>query len=222
MTTDDDPRCPECGGPIGQTATYCMHCSADLTGEREAADADDDGVWDSTEAPTGDAPSGAATAGASGADGTGDSKATAAAAETPSDGAAGDDQLLDPAGIVDDSLTVVVGIAGGIIIGLVGTLLLLILTESAWAVPLGIVAWLAATAYLVRRRTVQGAISRGAYGVSLVLLLFPLIALSPAMDGGPETRGGALLGLLLFVSVPAGIAAAVGWIASRFAPSESG
>ena len=116
----------------------------------------------------------------------------------------------------------VVGIAGGIIIGLVGTLLLLILTESAWAVPLGIVAWLAATAYLVRRRTVQGAISRGAYGVSLVLLLFPLIALSPAMDGGPETRGGALLGLLLFVSVPAGIAAAVGWIASRFARSESG
>ena len=35
---DDDPRCPECGGPIGQTATYCMHCSADLTTELEAAD----------------------------------------------------------------------------------------------------------------------------------------------------------------------------------------
>ena len=31
MTTNDDPRCPECGEPIGQTATYCMHCSADLT-----------------------------------------------------------------------------------------------------------------------------------------------------------------------------------------------
>ena len=29
--SDADPHCPECGEPIGQTATYCMHCSADLT-----------------------------------------------------------------------------------------------------------------------------------------------------------------------------------------------
>ncbi|QGX93981.1 hypothetical protein EI982_03895 [Haloplanus rallus] len=48
-----DPRCPNCGGPIGRTATYCMHCSADLTEERAAADADDDGVWDEAEAEAG-------------------------------------------------------------------------------------------------------------------------------------------------------------------------
>ena len=48
-----DPRCPNCGEPIGRTATYCMHCSADLTEERAAADADDDGVWDEAEAEVG-------------------------------------------------------------------------------------------------------------------------------------------------------------------------
>lgn len=27
---EDELVCPECGGPIGQTSTFCMHCSADL------------------------------------------------------------------------------------------------------------------------------------------------------------------------------------------------
>ncbi len=26
----DDPRCPECDGPLAATASYCMHCEADL------------------------------------------------------------------------------------------------------------------------------------------------------------------------------------------------
>lgn len=39
----DDPRCPECGEPIGATATYCMHCSAELPMDDSAdvSDADD-------------------------------------------------------------------------------------------------------------------------------------------------------------------------------------
>ncbi|MEF8775472.1 MAG: hypothetical protein V5A43_03085 [Haloarculaceae archaeon] len=36
----DDPRCPACGEPIGATATYCMHCSADL-GMDDSADVTD-------------------------------------------------------------------------------------------------------------------------------------------------------------------------------------
>lgn len=27
----EDPVCPECAEPVGITAAYCMHCSADLT-----------------------------------------------------------------------------------------------------------------------------------------------------------------------------------------------
>jgi len=28
-----DPRCPECGGKLAATASYCMHCDADLDGD---------------------------------------------------------------------------------------------------------------------------------------------------------------------------------------------
>lgn len=184
-----DPRCPECGSPIGVTATYCMHCSADLTDERRAADADSDGVWD-------------ASAGGEG---------------TPTDAATGD-SLLDPDGLVDDSLTVVVGILGGIVVGVVGTVVLGIVTGSGVGVAFGLVAWLVSTAYLVRQRTVQGAISKSGYAVATVLLTVPLVALSPVVDveGGLSGRGGLFVVLLLFVFVPAGVAAGVGWLAGRF------
>jgi hypothetical protein len=104
----------------------------------------------------------------------------------------------------------------------VGTFVLLIMTGSLWSLGFGFLAWVVATAHLVRRRTVQGAISRSAYGVSVVLLLVPLTAVSPLSDGGLEERVAALVGLLLVVAFPAGIAAGIGWLASRFVPEDGG
>ncbi|AGN00514.1 hypothetical protein L593_02815 [Salinarchaeum sp. Harcht-Bsk1] len=214
-----------------------MHCSADLTAEREAADADDDGVWDSAEIPASgwgeeaaDADQsleagagGAAESGARGAaeSGTGD------AAGSGTDGTATSvdqhDGLLDPQGIVDDALTVVVGILGGIVVGLVATVVLLILTGSGWALLFGFVGWLGATAYLVRRRTVQGAISKSAYAVAAVFLLIPLVVASPVIhvEGGVEDRVEGFLVLLVLVAFPAGVAAVVGFVAARFVPEEA-
>jgi hypothetical protein len=37
-----------------------------------------------------------------------------------------------------------------------------------------------------------------------------------SVEGGVGERGGISVALVLFVTVPAGVAAAVGWIASRF------
>ncbi|MEF8756705.1 MAG: zinc ribbon domain-containing protein, partial [Halobacteriales archaeon] len=181
---DEDPRCPECGEPIGQTATYCMHCSADLTEELEAADADEDGAWDSAEATTGDATGGTAMPSATSDESGGtiaEGTTTAMDVMGVNTGAAGGDteQLLAPDGLLDDTLTVLVGIVGGIVVGLVGTSVLLAVTGSGWAVLLGLIAWLGATAYLVRRPTVQGAVAKSGYAVAVVLLLVPVIALSP-------------------------------------------
>lgn len=110
MSVDpEDPHCPECGEPIGQTATYCMHCSADLTGERAAADRDGDGHWDGSESDPSDV----------GSDpGAGSTASGGPRGESPPASAeSGDDeQLLDPDGVVDDTLTVVVGIAGGVVV----------------------------------------------------------------------------------------------------------
>lgn len=186
--TDDGPHCPECGEPIGARATYCMHCSADLTEEREAADVDGDGTWDRDEPVAADR----------------------------------DDALLAPDGLVDNTLTAIVGVVGGILVGVLGTVALLFVTGSGWAIVFGLLAWLGATAYLARRRTVQGAIAKSGYAVAVVLLVVPLIAFSPVatVDGGIEERGGLFVVLLLFVAVPAAIAAGVGWIASRFVPID--
>lgn len=203
----DDPHCPECGEPIGQTATYCMHCSADLTEEREQADADDDGVWDGAE-------SGSAATTPS------PEEATASTASATSSTTGGSDQLLDPDGLVDNTLTVIVGIGGGIVVGLVGTIVLGAVTGSAISLLFGLFVWLGSTAYLVRRRTVQGAVAKSGYAVALVLLLVPVISVSPFVnvDGGLEERASLFFVLLLSVAIPAGIAAAVGWVASRFVP----
>jgi len=242
-SADDDPRCPECGEPIGQTATYCMHCSADLTEELEAADADDDGAWDESDpvsAPNDDGfvsvgdDSGSeagTTANTGTAANAGSARGTVDEAEgtvsSPTAGGADtgpSEQLLDPDGLVDNTLTVAVGIAGGIVVGLMGTTVLGFITGSAWALLFGFVAWLGSTAYLVRRRTVQGAVAKSGYAVAVVLMLTPLIALSPAVDidGGLAERGSTFLLLLVFSAFPAGIAAAVGWIASRFVPEGAG
>lgn len=192
----DDPRCPECGGEIGQTATYCMHCSADLTDELEAADANEDGAWDRSNITSSDS--------------------------QERTGSEESEQLVDPDGPIDNTLTVLVGIGGGIVVGAVGTVVLLVATGSGWALAFGLAAWLGATAYLVRRRTVQGAVSRTGYAVAIVLLMVPVIALSPAMsiDGGIGERGELFLVLLVFVVVPACIAAAIGWVASQFIPGD--
>jgi len=224
MTTNDDPRCPECGEPIGQTATYCMHCSADLTGEQAAADTDDDGTWDQAETESSTVDAGTSVDAGSAPE-SGSPGATQVGESGTSQGSStgGDGQLLDPDGFVDDALTVVVGIAGGIVVGLVGTVVLGAVTASPWAIPFGLLAWLVATAYLVRTRTVQGAVSKSAYSVAAVLLFVPVIALSPVADieGGLEARGGLFVGLLVFVAIPAVVAAAVGWIASLFVPEDA-
>lgn len=126
---------------------------------------------------------------------------------------------IDPDGVVDDTLTALVGILGGIVIGVVGTFVLLLLTESLWALGFGIAAWLGATAYLVRRRFVLDAVAKGAYGVAVVLLLVPVLAV--VVDGGILERGGIFVVLLLLVVVPAGIAAGIGWFASRYVPEDA-
>jgi len=218
----EDPHCPECGEPIGQTATYCMHCSADLTEERAAADADEDGVWDGAEVQ----PDETGTGSGAGAIESGDSSVDSPSPSSEAGGGStpADDQLLDPDGVVDNTLTAVVGIGIGLVVGAVGTTVLLALTGSVWALLFGLCVWLGSTVYLARRRTVQDAIAKGGYTAAVVLLVVPVIAFSPLMDveGGVEGRGSAFLALFVFVAVPAGIAAVIGWVASRFAPGADG
>lgn len=216
MSTDD-PRCPECGEKIGQTATYCMHCQADLSDGDDRGWADDlDGGWEDDDPPAHDAHRDlSAGETADRFDGTGRDREPGAGT-----GESEGDHLLDPDGVVDDTLTAIVGVVGGIVVGIVGTIALAFLTGSGIALPLGFVAWIGSTVYLVRQRTVQGAISRSAYAVAVVLLLVPFVTLSPAVsvDGGLNERVAGFVVLLLLVAIPALFAAGVGYVAGRFTP----
>ena len=199
-----------------------MHCSADLSDEKAAADTNDDGTWDRGPGSGEGDPSAGDEGDASPTYDPLEDAGGDAAATTDTGG-----QVLDPDGIVDNTLTVVVGILGGIVVGIVAIITLAIVTESLWGVLLGIVAWLGSTGYLVRRRTVQGAVEKSGYAAAVVLLLIPLVAFSPlaSVEGGLTGRGSFFLAALVVVSVPAIIAAVVGWVAGRFAPdppAESG
>jgi len=227
--SNTDPRCPECGGKIGQSATYCMHCSADLTDERGTTEEEH------AENDPGDLIGSVTPGDVAGEDDPGHSPAenttttTSSTTDSPTDATTNttsadvgtSDQVLDPDGLVDNTLTVIVGIVGGIVVGLVGTMVLLALTGSGWGAAFGFLAWIASTAHLVRRRTVQGAISRSAYAVAIVLLLIPLVMFSPLVnDSNLAERGGAFVGILVFIAFPAGFAALIGYIAGKFVPEE--
>ena len=230
--SDADPRCPECGGPIGETANYCMHCSADLTG-----DADGDGAWDdrgTTEGATsgGAHASGGSNEGDPNPDATwGPDQSTVPGSRGDPDGpigvpTSGEDEgepFLAPEGLVDDTLTVVVGIGGGLVVGFVGTVALAVTTESGWGILVGVAAWLGSTAYLVRQRTVQGAVAKSGYAVAAVLLLLPLVAFSPAMEVDGGLRGRVTFFVVAFIGVlfPAGLAAGLGYVAGQFVPEEA-
>jgi hypothetical protein len=183
----EDPRCPECGGPIAATATECLHCGATLAGTT---------AQDDTAGPQ--------------SVGEGPARSVSTAAGTPVE------HPLDPEGVMDNTLTVMVGILGGLIIGVIGTVVLLFLTQSGWGAAFGFAAWLGATAYLVRRRYLFDAVSKTAYGIAGVLLVVPAIAV--LFEGNLVARGMGFFVMLVIVAIPAGIAAAVGWFASRYVP----
>lgn len=197
-----DPRCPECGGPTGADATYCIHCSAEF---------DPSEIVDANEQPIDDA------------DSTTGSQNPVSNVRTASGRSGTAEHPLDPDGAVDNTLTVIVGIIGGVVIGLLGLVVLIGTTGSGWSVPVGVLGWLLVTAYLVRRRYVLDAVAKSGYGIALTLLLVPLITVSPATSGGNGIAGQALsfVVLLIIVAIPAAIIAGLAWFASRYVPATS-
>jgi hypothetical protein len=199
-----------------------MHCSADLTDEQAQADTDGDETWDQGADATGTTSAGTADT----TDASGTTRAVDPG-EVSADQATGDGQLLDPEGFVDDTLTVIVGILGGIVIGFVATLALTFTLGrlgggqgALYGVGIGFLVWLGSTAYLVRRYTVQGAISKAAYGVALVLVTMPFVGFVPALFSNPTEHLGDLGAVLFIVAIPALFVAGIGRFAAIFVPDD--
>jgi hypothetical protein len=175
-----------------------MHCAADLGDETDASQYDVDRKTDGSTGEMFDS------------------------ADEPQTAESAGDELLDPDGTVDNTLTVAVAIVSGVVIGIASTVVAAFLLGGGVGLLVGLLVWLGATAIIARQRTVQGAISLGGYSVATVFLSMPLVAFSPAtnVEGGVEGRLVSFLLLLVFALVPAGIAATIGWFADRFVPED--
>lgn len=223
----DNYQCPECGGSVGQDTSYCMHCYADLSDSDSGTVettiegvADSDAEWEAATSDSTDRTEQQPHSSGSSSKTltqTGDITKTDQQISSPDTNG-----ILNDDGLVDNSLTVIVGLVGGLIVGFVGTIVLGVATSSAWAVPAGIVGWLLATAYLVRRKTVQVAVAHSGYAVAAVFLTIPLLALSPAVSvsGGISGRVDTFAGLLFGSIILGIIPASIGWVASYFVSSN--
>jgi hypothetical protein len=236
---NDDPRCPECDGPITVSSTYCMHCGADLDGEGTTGNVDDSAdVSDADDVPRGSDGQDAAAGGtdADGGDtavgGIGTGRRGPTAGGAGAGGAAEASRVdgwadtfrrhLGPDGVIDNSLTIVLGLVGGIVIG-IGTLMLVgIATQSAWSVGVALLVWLTSTAILSRQRTVLGALRLGCYAVATLLVMVPVAAFSPVVgiEGGLSSRAVMFLIGEVVLVVPVLLLVVVGFVAGRARPDE--
>ena len=126
------------------------------------------------------------------------------------------DRRLDPDGLLDGSLTLLVGLGGGAIVGVLTFLLVGIATQSGGSiVPAGL-AWLAGTGYFATRERVGEALKYGCYAVALLLVLLPVISFAPAVKGG-NFAGRVFLFLVaeLLFGVFAIVLAGIGHVAGR-------
>lgn len=194
-----DPRCPACGGPVGTTATYCMRCDAEF------------------EQPVGAESEGTAMGNAAR---NGNSERFPEAIATI-EGLDFLDRWLAPDGWLDDSLTVVVGVVAGVVVGFLTLLVGGVLAGGTVGGLGGLVAWIGATSYLARRRTIFGAVHGACYAVAGLLVLVPLIAFTDATTGG-TVAGRVILfvvGELVFGLVAAFLFG-VGYVAGKRRPDS--
>jgi len=142
---------------------------------------------------------------------------------TYDDGSAGETGesagLLDPEGLADNALTLVVAVFAGLLIGFV-SLFAFAFSLGTFGFVLAVVTWLGSTVYLASRHTVFGAVRYGAYWLAGLLVLMAV--------GFAITAGGSItetVVLLVMFSVPLGVVAVVvggiGYLVGLGAPDET-
>lgn len=214
-----DEQCPYCGEPISATAIYCMHCYEDLPQSRSGT-ANQPSTTGASEVSWTNESASDGVASESATDGWSDNSATGSwSGSSSASSATGDSDAryrLHPEGLADNSLTVIVGVLTGSVFGALAGITILFILNSALAIPVAIVVWLAVTVHLARRPTLGNAVKRGTTAIAIGLLLVPTIVLSPNASSG--SFAGALI-LFLFGEFVFGAVAlvvlGVGWLFAR-------
>jgi hypothetical protein len=233
-----DPRCPTCGEPVSATASYCMHCEADLPaagfGEAESATGTvDDAPMDEADPgmPTRDdrgdatgAPGGSTTRSLFGTAGERSSRARAArerASERADEAAA----WLDPNSLLDNVSTVMVAVVTAVVTLGLGTMLAYGLMPSvldAAAPWLALAATAGAGLWVGRTRSVFGAARKAGLVVAGQIALVPVafVAATSWESVGDAIGGVVVIGIFLWPA--AAVVAGVGWVLGLGGVDEDG
>lgn len=157
----DDPRCPACDEAVSRTASFCIHCHADLDGQGDA---------DAAVVDLGDGS---------------DPGTSAAASASTAGGSAGDEYgRFHPDSLIDDASTALVGVLAGVVVGFLLMVVLLFgtgaeVTALAWPVTL-----VAVALFVGHTRTAFGAVRKACYVLAPTLVAVPLFWFGEAPEGG--------------------------------------
>jgi hypothetical protein len=189
-----DPRCPDCGEAVSRTASFCIHCHADLDGRGDV----DAAVVDL-------------------GDGTGSGTGTAPSAPAAGEEVADDRGWFHPDSLLDDASTALVGVVAGVVVGFLLMLVLLLgtgaeVTFLAWPVAL-----VAVALYVGHSRTAFGAVRKACYLLAPTLVAVPLFWFGEAPEGGEFA--GRVLAFIVSEAVVGPVALAVAgvgyWVGGR-------
>lgn len=187
----DQCQCPDCGEQTDAAGDYCSHCGGSI----EMVTADDD----QTLSPR-----------------SFDASFDIEVAQRDDDG---DGRWLDPDGLLDGSLTIVVGAGFGVVSGVLAVLLGIGLIGSIWGSLAGIVVLLGATGLLLSRDSVYHTTRLGCYTTALLLVCLPLLAVTDVVQNGDFVGRITLFGIgELFAGTGAALIAGAGYLAGKRAP----
>lgn len=216
-----DPRCPACSEPVGVRATYCMHCDSqfeqpvdgDGSEPRRSGQGDEFGVPEESDGPADTARTDRNDPVATDVGGT---------ATSAGDGEDWLDRYFGPDGLIDDSLTVVIGVVVGVVCGFVALVVFGVVVGGGIGLLAGLGAWVGVTAWVARQYSVFGAVRSGCYALAVALLALPVVALTDAAQGG--TLSGQIL-LFIVAEVLFGLfalpLAGTGYAAGKRRPDQS-
>ncbi len=245
-----NPRCPECGEEISATASYCMHCYADLPTGDTGADVSPADDIDTSEPTvdrsdiygedsgnglsTGDSPTGES----------GDESGLFGAVPNPHslDGLAGHvasmlwTDVPESEGVSRDSVTaplwmrvpvaIICGLVAFVVFVILFTVLLndISLPGDGWLLLVGfagIMVW------LVRKPLPSDIVGDTCYGIALMLLTIPvavllnrLVRMAAGADLSLEMTGVFAVLALFLVMVPAVLFLVLGYVGNRYARSK--
>ena len=126
--------------------------------------------------------------------------------------------LLDPDGLLDRAVIVVIAGVTGFVVGVPMWLFALSISVGV-GLAAGILAWLGIGAYLIRQRSLRAAISTAAYSIAVAIMSVSLIVFTPEWRADSTTALAVdFAGVAVLCAILAAIVAGVGVLAGRYIP----